>query len=264
VDQVLREITGIRLQYFSPVGSARRVLRFYSFIFKFPPTVVIRVPEREIGEPYAQVTSAVRALTDDFGLRIVVDGSPNSLPPTLLTTNRETVIMVEPMPREMIESIPEFKDFIDFLKAHKLDCPVWKVLGGSPAKYVKLKETIDELKLSHSATDVIVDQVKNHLQSILSDALNKNVANSSANTQEIIKTFRDRKATRIPKMELKEMGLALDYPNKVFREVKTLDGWNIEPATSAVSLIISENVKNDVNVRALREKLLGEGSEKSQ
>ena len=48
--------------------------------------MVIRVPERESGEPYAQVTSAVRDLADLYGLRVVVDGSPNSLPPTLLAT----------------------------------------------------------------------------------------------------------------------------------------------------------------------------------
>ena len=91
--------------------------------------MVIRVPERESGEPYAQVTSAVRDLTDLYGLRVVVDSSPNSLPPTLIATKREMVIAVEPMSKELIESIPEFKDLIDFLKSHNLDESVWKVLG---------------------------------------------------------------------------------------------------------------------------------------
>jgi hypothetical protein len=50
----------------------------------------------------------------------------------------------------------------------------------------------------------------------------------------------------------------------VFREVKTLDGWFIQPATSAVSLIISENVQDDVGVRDLREKLFKEASEKGK
>ena len=77
--------------------------------------MVIRVPERQSGEPYAQVTAAVRDLADLYGLRVVVDGSPNSLPPELLTTKRETVSAVEPMSKEQIVSIPEFKDLIDFL-----------------------------------------------------------------------------------------------------------------------------------------------------
>lgn len=173
------------------------------------------------GHQYADVPSAVRSLADDFGVRVIVDGSPNSIPPELLSTNRETVIAVELMAREQIESIPEFAGFIGFLKTHQLDCPVWKVLGGSPAKYLKLKEMIDELSLSNTATDVIIEQVKNHLQSVLSDVLNKNVLNSTS--KQIVKKFREKKRTEISKAELEAMGFLLDYPNKVLREVKTLD-----------------------------------------
>ncbi len=262
IDQVLREIAGIRVNFFNPVGSARRVLFFYSLLFKFPPTVVIRVPERMVGQCYADVTAAVRSLADDFKLRVIVDGSPNSIPPELITTNRETVITIEPMSREQIESIPEFESFIDFLKTHNLDYPVWKVLGGSPAKYLKLKEMIDRLFLSNTATDVIIEQVKNHLQSILSVALNKNILNSSTLSKAIISVFREKKTIKISKAELETMGFLLDYPNKVFREVDTLDGCFIKPATSAVSLIISENVKDDAGVRELREQLFKEASEK--
>jgi hypothetical protein len=226
--------------------------------------VVIRVPERQVGEQYASVTAAVRSLADDYGLRVIVDGSPNSIPPELLTTKRAIVLIVEPMTREQIESIPEFKGFIDFLKAHQLDSPVWKVLGGSPVDYKTLKLTIDVLTLSNTATDVIIEQVKNHLQSVLSDALNKNILNSTSSTIQIVMKFREKKSTKISKAELKAMGFLLEYPNKVFREVKTLDGWFIEPATAAVSLIISENIQNDADVRELREKLFKEASEKGK
>eukprot|EP01036_Dinobryon_divergens_P036237 gene36237-47134_t len=257
VDQALRALTGFRLVYVTADGSARRLLFFYSFLFKRSPIVVIRVPERESGEPYAQVTSAVRDLADLYGLRVVVDGSPNSLPPTLIATKRETVIAIEPMSKEHIESIPEFKGLIDFLKSHNLDEPVWKVLGGSPADYLKLEETIIDNKLSLSDTDSeeVVNQVKNHLQSVLSDSLNKNVLNSSLKTEQIIKIFRERKVIKIPKAELKAMGFLLDYPNKVFREVKTMGRWFVEPSSPAVSLIISENVTDDDGVFELRDKL---------
>ena len=40
------------------------------------------------------------------------------------------MIAVEPMSKEQIESIPEFKGLIALLKSHNLDEPVWKVLGG--------------------------------------------------------------------------------------------------------------------------------------
>ena len=55
--------------------------------------------------------------------------------------------------------------------------------------------------------------------------------------------------------ELKAMGLLLDFPNKVFREVKTMEGWYIVPSSPAVSLIISENIQSDEGVRELRDKL---------
>lgn len=260
---MFREIAGIRLDFFKPTGSARRVLLFYSYLFKLPPIVVIRVPERLSGQPYADIPSAVRALADEFGLRVIVDGSPNSIPPELFTTKRETVIAVEAMSRQQIEAIPEFESFVRFLKTHHLDDPVWKVLGGSPADYLKLKEIINKLSIPHATTDLIVAQVNNHLQSVLSDALNKNIANSSANTKQIIKIFREKKIAKIPKMELEGMGFLLDYPNKVFRELKTGNRWYVEPTNSAVALIIAENIYDDDGVDALKEKLLQEASQKA-
>ena len=209
IDQALREIARFRFNYLQPIDSVRRVLFFYNLMFKLPLIVVIRVPERQAGEPYAQVTAAVRSLVDDFGLRVIVDGSPNSIPPELLTTTRETVMVVEPMSRDQIESIPEFQSLIDVLKAHKLDGPVWNVLGGSPSRYFKLGETITEfLALPPSATssDGVVDQVKSILLKILTKALN-NILKCNANTEAIIDAFREKKVNKIPVSELKAKGL---------------------------------------------------------
>jgi hypothetical protein len=50
------------------------------------------------------------------------------------------------------------------------------------------------------------------------------------------------------------MGLQLDYPNKVFREITTSDGCYAVPSTSAISLIISEKFQDDTGVRELIEK----------
>ena len=234
-------------------------------MFKLPPTVVIRVPERQTGEPYAQVTSSVRALADDFGLRVIVDGSPNSIPPELLTTRRQTVMVVELLSRDQIESIPEFKSLIDALRAHKLDSLVWNVIGGSPSKYVKLKELISsKLHLPPSATvsKEIVDQVKCHILSTLSEALYKIILDSSANTKAIIEVFRKKKVMNISKADLIAMNLSLDYPNKVFREVTNSGRCLLKPATPAVSLNITENIRDDDGVCLLLEKLFQE-SQKS-
>ncbi|RYH07974.1 hypothetical protein EON65_41280, partial [archaeon] len=138
------EVTGIRVRFFQLAANTQRVLFFYNFMFKRPPIVVLRVPERQKGQQYADVTAAVRALADDYGLRVVVDGSPNSLPPELLTTKRQRVHLVEPMPREMIESIPEYNEFVQTLRRFYLDNAVWQVLGGCPAEYLEIRGLIAE------------------------------------------------------------------------------------------------------------------------
>ena len=201
--------------------NAHRVLWWYSiFFFKLPPPiVVISVPERQSGHQYADVTSAVRSLVDDYRLSVLVDGSPNSIPPELLATNRETVITLEAMSREMLESIPEFQDFIHFLKSNGLDDGVWNVLGGNPAKYMDLeqfKSRVTILSKSDTATDVIIEKVKARIQSLLTRTLNDIVLNSSFNTANIIKIFREKKVSRLPKSELESRGYLVDYPNKVF------------------------------------------------
>jgi hypothetical protein len=224
--------------------------------------VVISVPERQTGQNYADVTAAVRALADSFDLRVVVDGSPNSIPPELFSTKRQIVIAVEPMSKEQIESIPELKVLIDFLKSRYLDEPVWKVLGGSPIDYLNLKGLVVKmLSQSDTASDEVVNRVKDHIQTVLFEALDK-ILNSSANTEAIIECFRKRKANKVPKAELKAMGFLLDYPNKVFREVDTmegklivLEGKLIVPSSPAVSLIITENVQKGAGVCELRDKL---------
>ena len=120
-----------------------------------------------------------------------------------------------------------------------------------------MEEAITDNKssLSDTASEEVVNQVKNRLQSVLSDSLNKCVVKSNFSTKQIIKIFREKKIIRIPMTELEAMGLLLDFPNKVFREVKTMEGWYIVPSSPAISLIISENVQNGVGVRELRDKL---------
>ena len=81
------------------------------------------------------------------------------------------------------------------------------MLGGSPADYLKLKEAFidNRLSLSDTASEVVVNQVKNHLQSVLSDSLHKNVLKSSLNTKRIIKILRERKVIKILMDELEAM-----------------------------------------------------------
>ena len=60
------------------------------------------------------------------------------------------------------------------------------------------------------------------------------------------------------KAELEAKGLSLDYPNKVFREVKSSGRRFVEPSTSAVSLIITQEIVDDDGVHHLLDELFQE------
>ncbi len=256
---MLQEITNIRLRWFNLSANTARVLWFYNF-FGRAPVVVIRVPERQKGEPYAQVTSAVRGLADDFGLRVIVDGSPNSLPPEVNATKRQLTMQVMPMDRELIENITDskFSMLMKFLKQHALDAGVWKVLGGCPQDYNMLSQKISMLIVANYTTDIIVAEVKNHVHTILLEALNNNITECSSNTDKILEIFQQNKICRISTRELKSKCLSLDYPNKVFRKVEKDMHFFVEPASPAIGLIIEENIQTDDEVAKFVNKLFAE------
>ncbi len=210
----MQEITNIRSSYFNLSASVRRILWFYSFLGGFP-IVVIRVSERQKDQPYADVTAAVRGLADDFGLRVIVDGPPNSIPPEIKSTKRQLNIRVMPMERDQIAEISELSELNEFLRKHSLENAVWDVLGGSPQEYMTLAEnvsisTVDDF----TDPDKIISEIKDHVHSILLDVLNENIAISSANTKQIIKILREGKIHRIQKMELEYQGYLLDFPTR--------------------------------------------------
>ena len=195
--------------------------------------MVIRVPERVGDAKYADTPSAVRYLADEFGLRVVVDGSPNSLPPELLRTNRELVIDVEPMSRALLEGIPEFREFVDFLKKHNLDDAVWKVVGGCPAKFLQVKTAFSE---AAEISDK-VEAVKAAIADILIKATDT-ISTSSSNTKAIVRLWVEKKWEKVSTRELEREGFNLDIPNKVFRVVTEGDARFVIPANPATGLIL--------------------------
>jgi hypothetical protein len=125
------------------------------------------------------------------------------------------------MDRESIESIPEYSDLIKFLREQKLDTAIWEVLDGSPQRYSILTEKFSRLKDDNYTTVQIVEAVKNHIHSILLDALNMNILKNSSNTKQILGRFRELKVVKLSVSELEEKGLLLDYPNKVYESIES-------------------------------------------
>ena len=206
--------------------------------------MVIRVPERQAGERYASLPAAVRCLADEFGLRVVVDGCPNSLPPELLRTNREIIINVEPMSRTLLEGIPEFREFVDFLKKHNLDDAVWKVVGGCPAKFMQIKNAFS--KVFSERIPEKVEAVKVAISNILIKAKGT-ISNGSPNTEAIVRLWMEKEWEKVSIDELKGEGFRLDIPNKVFRVVTEGKAEFVVPANPATGLILSSGLAFDVN-----------------
>ncbi|RYG94909.1 hypothetical protein EON65_56750 [archaeon] len=118
-----------------------------------------------------------------------------------------------------------------------MDNAVWQVLGGCPAKYLDVRSLI-----ANCSDDAIVDKVRRYLVSVLDEA-GQIVLKSSPNTKAIVKLFREKNVLQLSTYELEKLGLMIDYPNKVFQEV-TRVGTFVEPATSAVGLIIREDIRS--------------------
>jgi hypothetical protein len=78
---------------------------------------VIPADERLAGQKYAELPQSARQLAK-FGVLVIIDASDNSIPPQL--TTRELIYEMQPMPDELISTIPQLIILFDFLKKIKL------------------------------------------------------------------------------------------------------------------------------------------------
>jgi hypothetical protein len=172
IDAVLRDLANVNYGPWNPRSNAARVLWWYRRLPISPPIAVLNATERSPGEAYAGLTGAVRTLKEKYGLRVIVDGSPNSLPPGLLSTERQRVLDIQPMDWETVQKLEQCKPAFEWINSAGLEKAVWAVLGGVPAKYDRLVNVIMESKLDPSKDlrvvigDFLVDEVKNAMKSV--------------------------------------------------------------------------------------------------
>ncbi len=227
------------------------MINFHRFFFDAPPIVVISVPERGPNREYAEITAAVRGLTEQFKLKVVVDGSPCSIPSNTLLSSRQWVIFMNEMSRDQIEAIKEFQEVIRFMKKNAINDGVWEVLGGDAVSYVIVDTLYREMIMTNKPKDIIVAAIKQHVCSVLLRAYSA-VISCGAHTNSIIKLCREQKTTQMEMLELMAHRAAWDGPDKVFRS--TYDAY-VEPTSSAVSLVICNRFNNNIDVIRWHEKL---------
>jgi hypothetical protein len=238
-------------------ASARRVAWWHRFIFRTPVTIVLHAAERKPTQQFADLDSAARALTYDFGMRVVIDASDNSLPEFAKATKREEVIEVPLMPRSVVEEIPKLQDLHAALKAADLADVVWACVGGNPADYLKLHgQWMDAGKGSLEAV----------VESFVRDLLNKAIGNKSASVvannrlKELYALF--IKQSQVPRSVLEEMNIERPSPDKVLRlQLSPSDNELVlVPADAAMAVVLRFALAEPPTLKELKEMVLAMSS----
>jgi hypothetical protein len=250
----LQKLANPPFKFMNPLTTAPQVIFWYRlFTLGRSPIVVINATEREIGHGYAGLTGAVRTLVDNYKLRVVVDGSPNSLDETLFRTKRQRVFDIKPMTKEMVWQIGQLQELFKYVKDAGLEDTVFAVLGGVPADYEELWD--------NSKTDLQDGQnprqvIGTHLCAQISVAI-KLVKDSKTKTndmKEIIKLF-DKEKMSILCDTLVDKNLKQPTPDKVFRKVKQDGIFVLIPASNAIGIVLQHSLTKEPSMDELEDLL---------
>jgi hypothetical protein len=242
--------------FIPPYDSARRVI-FWYYIFSFgnTPTIIINATERKIGQESASLTGAVRSLVDKYKLRVIIDGSPNSLDESLLNTKRAYILDIKPMTKDMIWSLPQLQEFIEIVKTNNLGEVLWAVLGGITANYEIIWTKYKRLRLAEDSIDdkqligeLLCDEISSAIKIV------KN-AKTNVNMKEIIKLF-DNSKNGIVSNILTDKDLARPTPDKVFHEVEKNGIFILVPASNAIGIVLHHNLLEEPTLETLEKLVL--------
>jgi hypothetical protein len=253
IKNALQELANPPFKFMNPLKSAPRVIFWYRlFTLGHSPIVVINAAERKVGQDYAGLTGAVRTLVDDYKLRVVVDGSPNSLDETLLRTTRQRVFDIQPMTKEMIWQIGQLQELFKYVKDAGLEDTVFAVLGGIPSRY---EELWDNSKIDFQAGRDAREVIGTHLCAAVSAAIKlvKDSKKKGNDMEEIIKLLDKEKMWILS--DTLTYKLQRPTPDKVFREVERDGMFVLIPASNAIGIVLQHGLSKKPSLTEL-EKLL--------
>ena len=254
VTDVLSEIANSRVGFIDPRPSVRRILWWYG-LFLPRPLVVLRAGERRDGQDYADIPGAARELAG-YGLRVLIDGSTNSLPSEVLTTLRQDVLELEPMPRNILRSIPEYESLIHVLHEEGLEDVTWQVLGGVPAHF---DEIVTHLKRNEPAAyrRVIVKYLRDEISKAISRRDRMLAAHPEMNS--ILNLFKTQ--NDVPESVLTVKGIVSPSPNKVLRYVMRSHVAKLVPADAAMALVLRFCLSATPSIEMLQKLLANDGGD---
>ena len=250
-----KAITRSNISFLDRSASARRVLWWHHFLFRQPATVVLRAAERKPSQQFADLDSSARALTHDFGARVLIDASNNSLPDAATATKREKMLEMEPMPRKLLEELPELQPLHEALKSADLADVVWMCVGGNPADYKGLWGAWQDQECK--GLDIVVALF---VRNLIGKALD-NVSSSVANDKRLQALFdKFLECSEVPSSTLKGMELVRPSPDKVLRVVKLFTPAEdrgcgrrmLIPADAATALVLRTGITDTPSIAELK------------
>jgi hypothetical protein len=142
---VYSEICGSPFPLFATRSASARVfffLKLFSLWRYRRPIIYICAYEVTAGKKPADLTGAVRDLTERLGARVIIDASDDSLPNNVFDIGCR-LFNVEPMDPATVMSIPDFRQLFTGLKRAGLDGVAWAVFGGVPCSLQRMKNADD-------------------------------------------------------------------------------------------------------------------------
>jgi hypothetical protein len=216
---------------------------------------VLRAAERKPTQQFADLDSSARALTHDFGARVLIDASNNSLPDAATATKREKMLEMEPMPRKLLEELPELQLLHKALKSADLADVVWMCVGGNPADYRGLWGALQDQECK-GLDKVVALFVRNMIGKALD-----NVSSSVANDKRLQALY-DKfvECSEVPSSTLKGMELVRPSPDKVLRAVKLHTSSDVRgggrriliPADAATALVLRLGITDTLSLEELK------------
>jgi hypothetical protein len=250
----LAAITRDSQRWIKPLPNAERVL-FWHNLFVKRPILVMNVSERPATGKYAETTGAVRELTA-IGIRVIVDASDNSLEKETIATERQLLIELDTMTRDVAMSILHFKTTFAQLEEAEagLADVVWRLVGGNPARLQRLESALRVA--GEGGTAVAVGKF---LGDVLADAISRRNTMLAANAglENIIDLFKTQ--DEVSEHVLTDKHLTLPSPCKVLRALKRKnEGVVLVPADACMAFVLRHDLKKPPSMEQLKQMVSSE------
>ena len=250
IKNTLKRLARLPFDYVLPFESAKGVVFWHRlFTLGRSPIVVISAAERKVGQEYACLATAVRVLVENYKLRVIVKGSPNSLHESLLQTKRQRVVDIKPMTKEMIWQMGQLQELFKYTKEAGLEDTMFAVLGGIPADYEKLWSSAKiKLQAGGDARKVIGARLCDVVFAAI-NLVEESCGYDAAATAELVKLFQETSVFT----ESTLLHLERPSPDNVFREVKQ-DGVHVLiPARNAIGIVLKYSLRQEPSLPELEE-----------